>query len=358
MSESPSRIILAIVGVCLLLTLLVIFRSGSGDQDKEAAPRPGSVTSSKARPNQPARRDSGTGFSSDADDRPRGNLPGSGIEAPRPGSLNVPEGKAPASAPDSKSLEVASGVGRNLAAEPVPAAEPAAGVLPVGVPAAPSAEALAAIPSAPPDASLAVPFDGSGESLGALVPIVDEHVDYNLDEGAYFPPNARFAYGDAGNLKNNAGTIAFWMKPNWEGTDPRNASLVQYHTEDWSNRINIFKNGIYLRYIFTDNSGSETNLSVDMERDGWVAGDWHHIAVSWGDSLITMYTDGIQRAQGTYLGELDVPTGTALWVGSDAPGGAPGADATLQDFVVEDRAMDPAEIQDMFNQGRGTSSKG
>lgn len=358
MSESPSRIILAIVGVCLLLTLLVIFRSGSKDEDKEvAAPRPGSVTSNKpARPNQFARRDNDGGFSSGGEDHPRGSsLPSSGMEAPRPGSLNTSEGKAPPSGPEAKNLEVASGTGRKLAAEPVPAGPADSGVLPIGAPASlPSAEALAAIPGAPPDASLAVPFNGNGESLGAMVPIVDEHVDYNLDEGAYFPPEARFAYGDAGNVKNNAGTIAFWIKPNWDGTDPRNASLVQYHTEDWSNRLQIFKNGIYLRYLFTDNTGNETNLSVDMQRDGWVAGDWHHIAITWGDSLITMYTDGVQRANGTYLGDLEVPTGTALWVGSDAPGGNPGADATLQDFVVEDRAMDSSEIGQMYAQGRGS----
>lgn len=354
MSESPSRIVLAIVGVCLLLTLLVIFRSGGSDEEKEAAPRPGSVTSNKARPNQFARRDTDSGFSG-SDERAHGSLPGSGMEAARPGSLSASEGKVTPGSPDAKGVEVASGAGRNLAAEPVPAALPGSGVVPLAGPAgAPSAEALAAMPGAPADAALAVPFNGDGTSLGAMVPMVDEHVDYNLDEGAYFPPEARFAYADAGNVKNNAGTIAFWIKPNWDGTDPRNASLVQYHTEDWSNRINIFKNGIYLRYIFTDNTGNETNLGIDMSREGWVAGDWHHLAFSWGDSLLTLYSDGMQRAQGTYLGELDVPSGTALWVGSDAPGGNPGADATLQDFVVEDRAMDPSEIQDMFAQGRGS----
>src|SRR6185295_2695445 len=152
----------------------------------------------------------------------------------------------------------------------------------------------------------------------------------DLDEGAYFPPDARFAFGNSGTVQNNAGTIGFWMKPNWDGTDPRNASLVQFHTEDWSNRLQIFKNGIYLRYLFTDNTGTETNLDVNMENEHWTAGEWHQIAVTWGDSLISMYVDGQQRKQGTYFGELDVPSGTALYVGSDAPGGNPGADATLQ----------------------------
>jgi len=359
MLESPSRIVLGIVGVCLLLTVLVLFRSG-GDEEKEAAaPRPGSVTSSKPRPNQMARRDNDRGsLSSDGEVERSRPLPGSGMEPPRPGALKESDGKAAAADPAPKGLDVTSAAGRNLAAEPVPV-PPVVANTGGGGPALAGVDpaALAAIPGAPQDGSLAVPFNGNGQSLGSMAPLIEDNVVYDLDEGAYFPPEARFAFADAGNVKNNAGTIGFWMKPNWDGTDPRNASLVQYHTENWANRLQIFKNGIYLRYLFTDNTGNETNLSVDMAKEQWVAGDWHHVAVSWGDSLITMYVDGTQRQQGTYLGELDVPSGTALYVGSDAPGGNPGADATLQDFVVEDRAMDPAEVNDMYVQGRG-SGKG
>jgi hypothetical protein len=358
MFESPSRIVLIIVGACLLLTLLVVFRSGSGNEDNEPrGPRPGSMTSQtmKGRPgNQLARHDGDS--SSGEFDRPR-SLPGSAMDAPRPGTLNSPEGKAAAAAADTKDLGIAPAAGRNLAAEPVPVAPEGAGLLPVsGQPQGASPEQVAAIPSAPADATLAVPFNGNGQSLGAMAPLVEDNVVYDLDEGAYFPPDARFAYGDSGTLKNNAGTIAFWMKPNWDGNDPRNASLLQYRTDDWSNRLQLFKNGVYLRYLFTDNTGTETNLSIDMpkERPEWVAGEWHHIGLTWGDSLITMYVDGRQRSQSTYFGELDVPSGTELYVGSDRPGGNPGADATLQDFVVLDRAADPTELQDMYNKGRSS----
>src|SRR5512144_1648068 len=99
MSESPSRIVLAIVGVCVLLTLLVIFRSGGGDEEKETAPRPGSVTSNKSRPNQFARREGDSGLSG-SDDRGHGSLPGSGMEAARPGSLSTSEGRATPGSPD------------------------------------------------------------------------------------------------------------------------------------------------------------------------------------------------------------------------------------------------------------------
>jgi hypothetical protein len=358
MSDSPSRIVIGIVGACLLLTLLVVFRSGNEEEESEApAPRPGAIKSQALKPkvNNPlGRRDDGGSYASGDIDRPR-NLPGSSMDPPRAGSLNADGAKPGVVAPDAKHLDVASGAGRNLAAEPKPEPVEGAGVLPApGGPVAISPELQAAMPSAPEDASLAVPFNGNGDSLGSMAPLVNENVVYDLEEGAYFPPEARFAYGDSGSVQNGAGTIAFWMKPNWDGTDPRNASLVQFRTDDWSNRLQIFKNGIYLRYLFTDNTGNETNLTVDMEKEGWVAGDWHHVAVTWGDSLIGMYVDGQQKSQGTYLGELDVPSGTELYVGSDRPGGNPGADATLQDFFVVDRAAPTDEVAEMYNKGRSS----
>src|SRR5262245_49266778 len=124
--ESPSRIVLGIVAACVLLTMLVLFRS-SGDDKEVAAPRPGSMTSqsAKPRPNQFARSDGysrDSNFGSDEMPKPR-NLPSSGMEPVRPSSAANVEGQHGGAPPDSKSLEPASGAtGRNLAAEPVPAA--------------------------------------------------------------------------------------------------------------------------------------------------------------------------------------------------------------------------------------------
>jgi hypothetical protein len=350
MFESPSRIILGIVGACLLLTLVAVFRSH--EEEPGVEPRPGSVTAASPKPKLPSRRDTDFNTSGDDDVQARRDLPASNIDAARPGTLTAPEGGSVESPGDPRSLDVASGGGRQLAAEPVPVALPEQAATGAGVPEGVDTAALSQFPGLPEGASLALPLSGNGNSLGTAIPAVEENVVYDLDEGAYFPPDARFSYADSGTVQNNAGTISFWMKPNWTAEDPRTASLVQFRTEDWSNRLQIFKNGVYLRYLFTDNTGTETNVGVDMRRESnppWVPGEWHHIAVTWGDSLITMYADGDVTGQGTYFGALDVPTGTELYVGSDRPGGNPGADATLYRFVVADRALDHGEIVNMVN---------
>jgi len=353
MSESPSRIVIGFVVACAVLTLIAIFRSGSSEPE-EPAPRPGSFGTAAQKPKAGGSGSfgqRGSDFASAGDaSRPR-DLPGSGIGGARPGGLTVPDEKV--APPDAlvENAEAPAGGARNLAAEPVPAAPLETGGS-AGVPESLDAEAAAAFPGLPDGASLAVPFNGNGASLGAAVPLVDENVVYDVDDGAYFPPDARFAYADSGSVQNNAGTIAFWVKPNWTADDPRTASLIQFRTDNWSNRLQIFKNGIYLRYLFTDNTGTETNVSVNMEQPAnppWEPGVWHHIAVTWGDSIITMYADGRIAGQGTYFGALDVPSGTELYVGSDRPGGTSGADATLSRFVVADRVMDGGEVEEMFN---------
>lgn len=353
--EAPSRIVLGIVAACVLLTVVVLMRSGT-DEEEEAAPRPGSFSSERARPGAGSARRDGGGFSSSSSgdvERPR--LGNSGFDPVRPGALRAADGKIEGGAAAGKGLDegVSSG-DRNLAAEPVPP-PPADGGIVAGAALPADPDALAAVvPGLPENASMAVPFDGSGaEALGSMVPIVDENVIYDLDDGAYFPPDARFAYSDAGQVKNEGGTIAFWLKPNWDGDDGRNASLIQFRTENWSNRIQVFKNGKYLRFLIADNNGTETDVSIDMGgADKWIAGEWHHVAVTWGDALLAIYSDGVLRAHQPYLGEILVPTGTELYVGSDKAGGGPGADATLQDLVIVPEALDGEAVHRMYAQGR------
>lgn len=354
MSESPSRIVLVIVAACVLLTLAALFRSGGDEEPEQKGPRPGSfgAAAQKQRPGaELARRDADFGSSGREVERQR-DLPASGMAAPRAGSLNAAEGKITDPSDAAKNRDAAAAAGRSLVAEPVPMALPGSALPGSGMPEVLDDAAAALFPGLPDDATLALPFNGSGESLGAAIPLIDENVIYDVDDGAYFPPDARFAYANTGSVQNGAGTIAFWVKPNWTAEDPRNASLVQFRTENWANRLQIFKNGKYLRYIFTDNTGTETDISVDMTLSNdppWHPEIWHHIAVTWGDALITMYADGRAVGHGTYFGELDVPTGTELYVGSDRPGGSAGADATLMRFVVADRAMESSEIENMYS---------
>lgn len=127
------------------------------------------------------------------------------------------------------------------------------------------------------------------------------------------------------------GRVAFRMRPNWEAADPRNLPLLYLSRRDSSAKVQFFKNGIYLRcLLITD--GMDTNLAVDMERNGWLAGEWHSVAVSWDGSTVSLEVDGeitgpVAAGPLPYASEL-----TLVDV-------SPGADAMIVDVSISDQPL-------------------
>jgi hypothetical protein len=152
------------------------------------------------------------------------------------------------------------------------------------------------------------------------------------------------AFPNAGNANGDAGSISFDIDPQWTGSDQTDNSLVQIRTPNgWDNRMQLVKNGRYLRFILTDNTGRESDISVPI--DQWTPGQPHTVTSTWGDGKTTLYIDGQQVGQNTYKGSFLIPPNTPMYVGSDLPGGSyAGANATIQNFKVFGRALAPNEV--------------
>ncbi len=152
------------------------------------------------------------------------------------------------------------------------------------------------------------------------------------------------AFPNAGNANGDAGSISFDIDPQWTGSDQTDNSLVQVRTPNgWDNRMQLVKNGRYLRFILTDNTGRESDISVPI--DQWAPGQPHTVTSTWGEGKTTLYIDGQQVGQNTYKGSFLIPPNTPMYVGSDLPGGSyAGADATIQNFKVYGRALAPGEV--------------
>ena len=217
-----------------------------------------------------------------------------------------------------------------------------------------------AVEDLPKGTRLAVPLRGSSQALDATEPLVDENVYYDLPQGAYFAPDARLAYADRGGVQNEAGTIAFWLKPSWNGDEVADHSFIQLRTNTWDNRMHVFKNGVYLRFLIADDNGIEHNVGASVAK--WKAGQWYHVAVTWGDgqteepaeSVTVLYVNGNAVERNTHQGQINIPQGTPLYVGSDRIGGAPGADAVIEDLWVMDYAMTPEELSELYFTTRPT----
>jgi concanavalin A-like lectin/glucanase superfamily protein len=181
-------------------------------------------------------------------------------------------------------------------------------------------------------------------------PVESKGVDCNSSpEGCTFDTNAKYALPDAGNLSGEQGTISFCLQPQWNGADATNADLVDLHTPNqWENHLKVFKNNDYLRFSVWPNSGVESGAATKITN--WQPNQWHHVSVTWGQDPNTgandarLFVDGSLVGHQTYDGQIEVPQGVPLFIGSDYPQGEPGAQASLSKFQGYRRAMAPDEV--------------
>lgn len=219
-------------------------------------------------------------------------------------------------------------------------------VRPVAPVADPNAKANATTdPAKPEDGGpvLALSFDNTTQpEKGDTAPIVEQGISFD-GQGAHFDTDSQFVIPDAGNITGDSGTITFCLQPQWNGQDQTDASLVNLHTPNmWENRLQITKNGAYLRFLMADNTGKETGAGTNIT--GWQPGERHLVTATWGEALASLYVDGQLIGQQTYPGQLTLPPGTPMYIGSDYPGGIPGAQGSLSNFQVYNRLLPGEEV--------------
>ena len=122
-----------------------------------------------------------------------------------------------------------------------------------------------------------------------------------------------------------AGRVEVKIDTDWNGDDESDRaifSVLAPHT--WPGRVELVKNGDFLRWIVAESSGLEHDLSVRIA--SWRPGT-HTIAASWGHGTAELSVDGTLGGQ-SQLGEV------LLTAGSDVVVGAAGAPGTTFHRVV------------------------
>jgi hypothetical protein len=150
-----------------------------------------------------------------------------------------------------------------------------------------------------------------------------QNVDVNRpkygDEGIELSPNSVLAFPDAGNVNGDAGTISVDFTNNWAGADESNNTLVQIREPNqWNDRFELVRNGKYLRFIITDNTGVERDISYSV--DSWAPGERHQVTPTWGNGEMQLYVDGHLVGSNTYPGTLEIRAGTPMNLGSEFAG--------------------------------------
>lgn len=185
---------------------------------------------------------------------------------------------------------------------------------------------------------------------GESAPLVEQGITFD-QQGAHFGEDAVLALPSSDSVQGTAATISFWVKPDWDGENETNAALFQWRTpHDFPNRVQIFKNGVYLRFLFCDDTGTESGVSYGISH--WKASETHAITATWGDHVTSLYVDGASVGSQEYNGELLIPPGTPWFIGSDYAGGAAGARGRISNFHIFPRAFSADEVSALVAQTR------
>jgi len=112
------------------------------------------------------------------------------------------------------------------------------------------------------------------------------------------------------------GRVALVLRPDWAADDDRFVFSISQPNQ-FSNRLELVKNGEFLRWIVAESSGAERDLSVRISY--WRPGDEHSVRVTWGPAGATMTIDGV-LAGPQALGEVLLPAGSDVLVGMDRRG--------------------------------------
>ena len=198
---------------------------------------------------------------------------------------------------------------------------------------------------------LSLPFDKTTQPDRGETAVFEQGVTFDSGDGAVFSTDSQFVVPNGGNLKGDAGSLSMWVQPEWAGGDETNASLAQLRNQNqWEDRLQIFKNGRYMRFLMSDSTGQESNIGATI--DNWNPGDWHHLAATWGQNdagqfTQSFYVDGQLIGQVPVQGQFNVHSGTPLYIGSDLPQGIPGANGAISQVQAYGRPLGANEIANL-----------
>ena len=204
-----------------------------------------------------------------------------------------------------------------------------------------------------PDASTLLLLHANGTATGAAGETPQTSVGVGYGAGifsqAFDLPSATYLrYAAAGNLNAAAGTIEFWLKPNWNGNDNQNHIVLSWGTwggvmvvKDAANNMRIMINR--WANLGLPERGAAWNVGA------WTAGQWHHCAFTWDSAYVRCYIDGVLRG-GEAVGFTPAGPGSTYFQLS-GEGAGYWADGVIDEFRISDTPRTAAEVEAAYLAG-------
>ncbi|MFN9974826.1 MAG: LamG domain-containing protein, partial [Phycisphaerae bacterium] len=162
--------------------------------------------------------------------------------------------------------------------------------------------------------------------------------------GVFGDPTGR-RYGAAGNILAGEGTLEFWVKPTWAGSDGQGHAFLHWGASGGG--MIVLKDGAgNLRGIFNQYGvGGKPEMGVEFGVSSWSAGRWHHVALTWSSAALQtrLYVDGALKSTAALPVALPAIADDSFRVGGGWGGNE--SRSVLDEIRIYGTARTTAEIQ-------------
>lgn len=190
------------------------------------------------------------------------------------------------------------------------------------------------------------PVDGDSDEE-VLEPPAEpiREIAYEQDPDRLFDTGVPMEVQGAGRVSPDAGTVSFWMQPEWAHNPEDSADLVKLGETG----LQLVKEGSFIRFEFNDPNGNEQGGDADISQ--WQDGEWHHVIATWTREGMFLYVDGGQAFANQGGARPAANSDPRLFVGSKFPEGTGVALAAMANMTVLNRTSSVEDVQKMFADG-------
>lgn len=170
----------------------------------------------------------------------------------------------------------------------------------------------------------------------------------------------------AGSLKyaagylfsSDAGTVSFWVKPDWDGLIPRGTEMKSDYrffaafarNEEGGSKTVERKIWLWMwNWLRCDLKSTEEKEPPNLQwksRNSWMKGDWWHVAVTWDQSDgRRLYLNGVPVYR---TGQVNLDGITDFLVGRESPTQL--VEAAFDEFKIYQRSLTREEIESQFRE--------
>ncbi len=181
----------------------------------------------------------------------------------------------------------------------------------------------------------------AGVADNAAAPAPEVAYDGGADH--VFNTKSQIQVPDAANITGDAGTVSFWVKPQWGPNSQDDATFVQLGDSG----LQVVKNVNFLRFEYIDQNGTENGLGTNLGE--WPDQQWRQVTATWTNGSLALYVDGQLISQNHYQYPPTFGQETKLLVGSNFPG--PVAPGELSNLTVLNRDSSATEVSNNFQSG-------